>query len=147
MPRILAVDHGTRRIGLAVSDPSGTISMPLRTVAVRGDAQAARDVASAARETQAETIVVGLPLNMDGTSGPAAEHARRFADAVGAAAGVPVVLWDERLTTRMAERMLVEADVRRARRKEVIDKLAAQAILESYLDSLPHAPIPTDPDV
>ena len=132
--RILGVDPGSRRIGLALSDEEGRIALPLDTV-VRGGDDAAEAVAERARIEGAREIVIGLPLEMDGTDGPAAKRARRFAAAVERASGLRVVLWDERLTTVAAERALREAGVRGADKKRVVDQVAATVLLQGYLDA------------
>jgi putative holliday junction resolvase len=129
----LGVDPGERRIGLAVATDDVGIALPLRTVP--GGAQAVALVAEAAREVEAGEIVVGLPLRLDGSEGPSARRARGFGDAVGRRAGVPVVYWDERLTTWQAERALAEIGVRGARRKRAVDRNAAALILQSYIDA------------
>ena len=136
MGRILGVDLGTRRIGLAVSDPSGVIASPLRVIERRGDPDADRAaILAAAREAEAERIVVGLPTELSGRAGPAARTARAEVEALRAAApDLPVVLVDERLTTVIAERSLVQAGVRRKDRRAKVDKVAAAVILQSYLD-------------
>ena len=129
--RVLGVDFGTRRIGLALGDPTGTLASPYATLDARGGAAA---VARACRETGAVRIVVGLPLRLDAGEGPAAEGARAFADELRRRVDVPVELWDERFSTVTAERALIEGGARRARRRNVIDRLAAQVILQHYLD-------------
>ena len=132
--RILGVDPGSRRIGLALSDEDGRIALPLDTLVRAGD-DAAQAVADRARDEGAREIVIGLPLEMDGTDGPAAKRARRFATAVERASGVRVVLWDERLTTVAAERALREAGVKGAAKKRVVDQAAATLLLQGYLDA------------
>jgi putative Holliday junction resolvase len=137
--RILAIDPGERRIGLALSDPGRILAQPLLTLDARGgrrDAEAIRDVAA---EHEVVAIVVGLPVNMDGSHGPAYQEVERFMDRVRAASGLPVVGWDERLTSVQAERTLIEAGVRREKRRRggAIDRIAAALILESFLGSLP----------
>lgn len=134
--RVLGVDYGEKRLGLAVSDPGGLIALALDTVQVENRRQALAAVVAACRETEAEQVVVGLPLNMDGTRGPMADKADAFADALGRAAGLPVATWDERLSTAAAERVLLEADLSRRKRKKVRDRVAAQVILQGYLDAL-----------
>ena len=133
--RHLGVDYGTKRVGLAVSDPLGTIAMPLRAEEVEGRKQAVAVVAAVCREVEAEMVVVGLPLNMDGSSGPMAQEAERFTRSLAARVEVAVVTWDERLSSSLVERMLVAADVSRRKRRGVRDKLAAQVILQGYLDA------------
>ena len=133
--RILGVDYGEKRIGFAVSDPAGMLAMPLAVCEVASDAEAVAAVQSHCTSTDAELVVVGLPLNMDGTRGPMALKTQAFAAELGKALAVPVATSDERLTTALVERTLLEADLSRAKRKRVRDKLAAQAILQNYLDA------------
>jgi putative Holliday junction resolvase len=131
MSKALGVDLGTDRTGIA-TEVLG-LAQPLRVLAVSGDAIVPA-VATLAREEGATEIVVGYPLRLDGTEGPAAVRAREVADAIREAGEIPVVLWDERLTTAQAEKTLVEAGVRRRKRRSVVDKLAATVMLQSYLD-------------
>ena len=137
MTRVLAVDLGERRIGLALSDPSGTLASPLRTIEVTGDP--ARDrlaVVSAAREAEAQVIVVGLPRSLSGREGPAARRARTEASALAEVAGeIRVELHDERFTTRDADRALAAAGKRGRERRARVDAAAAAIILQSYLDA------------
>ena len=136
MGRILGVDYGARRIGIAVANPRGTIASPAEAIPGSGSApgDAERVLAWAARNDVA-CIVVGLPLNMDGSDSAQTRHTRAFADALRAHGDLPVELWDERLSTFQAEQFLEAADVRRSRRKKLRDALAAQVILQSYLDA------------
>jgi putative holliday junction resolvase len=134
--RALGLDLGTKRIGVAVSDRSGAIASPL-TVIERGRSRR-RDhgrIAELVRTEEAECVVVGLPISMSGSAGPAAEAARAEAEALATVVGVPVETHDERLTTVTAERALVEAGVRGPARRQVVDKVAAAVILQSWLDS------------
>jgi putative Holliday junction resolvase len=133
--RILAVDWGERRIGLAVSDPREVIASGLRTLVITAPESAAAAVAAVAAEVEAERIVVGLPLRMDGGRGPAAEAAQTFADLVRETSGLAVETYDERLTSAISERRLREAGVRTGHAKERVDQGAAIALLESYLAS------------
>lgn len=133
VPRILAVDWGLRRIGLAVSDPHGIIATGLETLVVRGPADALARVAKIAVEREAERIVVGLPLLLSGERGEAAESAQSFADALAQRTGLPVDTYDERLTSALSERRLREVGARRGRAKTRVDQGAAVALLESYL--------------
>jgi putative Holliday junction resolvase len=133
VPRILAVDWGERRIGLAVSDPQGIIATGLETLVVRGQADAITRVAAIASEREAERIVVGLPLLMSGARGEAAGNAQRFADALAARTGLTVDTYDERLTSALSERRLREVGTRRGRTRSRVDQGAAVALLESYL--------------
>jgi putative Holliday junction resolvase len=133
--RTLALDYGDRRIGVAVSDPSGLLASAVLTLErVSWKADLAR-ISDLARRHQARRIVVGLPLEMDGTRGERVRIAEVFMTRVRKATGLPVVPWDERLTTVQAERTLLEGDVSRARRREVIDQVAAVILLQAYLDS------------
>ena len=129
-------------MGLALSDPTGLLASGLTTLEVQTVGEALKRVVAARVESGAEAIVVGLPLNMDGTRGPMGDEAAEFARRLGEVAGVPVRLWDERMTTGMAERVLLDADMSRQRRKAVRDKLAAQLILQGYLDSRQPPPEP-----
>lgn len=133
MSRILAVDWGERRIGLAVSDPTGTIATGLPTLEVRGPADAVARVAAVAAEHEAEEIVVGLPLLLSGERGEAARAAEGFAEALGRATTRPVVTWDERLTSAMSTRRIHERGERPRGRKGRVDMGAAVALLESWL--------------
>lgn len=135
MARVLGVDYGTRRLGFAVSDEQGFLSLPLFTKTVSSVQEAVRAVREVAQERGVAHIVVGLPLNMDGSRGPMAKQVDDFVTLLRAGGSLDVVTWDERLSTGLVERMLVSADVTRARRREVRDKLAAQVILQGYLDS------------
>ncbi len=132
--RILAVDPGTKRVGVAVSDPTGTIAQALATVPAEPRDSLAARLAGIAAEREAKRIVVGLPRRMDGSYGPEATAARQLADAIRQASGLPVELVDERLTTAAAERAMIEGGVRRAKRRESIDQVAATLLLQSYLD-------------
>lgn len=133
----IALDVGDVRIGVAVSDLLGITANPRETYwRKKGDVEAdIRYFCEYAKKEEADTFVLGLPKNMDGTEGPRAEVTREFGDMLASASGLPVVYQDERLTTVSAERMLIDADVRREKRKQVIDKVAATIILQSYLDS------------
>ena len=136
MPRILGIDYGTRRIGLALSDEQGIIAMPLGTVEGGNIGKAVLQIRETCIEKDVSRIVLGFPLNMDGTAGFAANDVTGFAGTLRSTTGLPVETWDERLTTAMIERMLIQADARRAKRKNVRDQLAAQVILQSYLDRM-----------
>jgi putative Holliday junction resolvase len=133
----MAVDVGTRRIGLAVSDECRRVAFPLVTVQVTSLARALDRVAELAREQGATALVVGLPVNMDGSEGPSARRCRRAAALLEERSGLPVTLADERLTTAMAQRSLIEADVSRSRRREVIDQAAAVLLLRDHLGETP----------
>jgi len=131
--RTLAVDLGTRRIGLAVSDPLGITAQGLPSLERRRDAGA--QVLEVCREWGVGSVVVGLPLNMNGTKGPAAVAAEAFAAALAARSGLPVVVWDERLSSASAEKVLIEAGVGRDKRRKrgLVDRGAATIFLQTYL--------------
>jgi putative Holliday junction resolvase len=134
--RILGLDLGDKRIGVALSDPMGWTAQGLDVITSAGGVKSdIRRIKEIADKHEVEKVVVGLPLNMDGSSGPRAEKARDFADRLARVLDLPVEMWDERLTTAEAERLLVEADMRRAKRRQVIDKMAAVLILQNYLDA------------
>lgn len=133
MPRVLAVDWGVRRVGLAVSDPGGLIATGLPTLTVRGLEDALQQVAEAARETEAERIVVGLPLLMSGERGEAALQVERFAALLGERVAVPIETYDERLTSALSARRLREVGVRTGHAKGRVDQGAAIVLLESFL--------------
>lgn len=135
---MIGLDVGDVRIGVAVSDLLGITANPRETY-VRKKDDISADIAyfcEYAKRENAEKFVLGLPMNMDGSEGPRAEVTRRFGDMLAAASGLDVVYQDERLTTVSAERMLIDADVRREKRKQVIDKVAATIILQAYLDKI-----------
>jgi putative Holliday junction resolvase len=136
--RVLAVDPGSRRVGLAVSDPTGTIAQPLATLAAEPRSTLPARIAEAAREHEATRIVIGLPLRMDGSYGPEAKAARVLASEVRKASGMPVELEDERLTTAAAERTLISGGVRREKRRTTVDGVAATLLLQSHLDRKRH---------
>ncbi len=129
------MDYGTRRIGLAIGDPGGVIASPLATVPVRGRvADQARAVIAATDAYDLSAWVVGLPLNMDGTEGPQAAATRRFAHALFTASGKPVHFCDERLSSMTADEHLRDADLTRKKHKQRRDQVAAQVILQAFLD-------------
>lgn len=133
MKKILGIDIGEKRIGIAVSDALGMTAQGVETYTRKGDGDAAY-ITDKAHELGATLIVAGLPLNMNGTEGPSAQNVRAFMTEVEAL-GLPVCFQDERLTTVSAERTLIEADVSRKKRRQVVDKLAAVYILGAYLDT------------
>jgi putative Holliday junction resolvase len=132
--RILGLDMGAKRIGLAVSDPLGITAQGLEVWVRRGREADLDHILKVAREYQVKQIVVGLPRHLDGRLGTAAPEIREFAGALGQSLGGEVIFWDERLTTAAAERLLIQADVSRKRRRRVVDQLAAVLILQNYLD-------------
>ena len=137
--RILGIDHGTKRMGLADSDELGMLAHPLEFVPAEPFAAYLIRLQEVIRTKEVELIIVGLPRNMDGSYGPAALKVREFVAALALAVAPPIKTWDERLSSAQANRVLIAANVRRDRRKEVVDKMAAAIILQSYLDSLPPA--------
>lgn len=132
--RCLGMDLGTKRIGLALSDPLGWTAAPIPALTRIGWK---KDLAALRRLVETHAIlriVVGLPLRMNGEAGEQAKQAQEFAARLQSALGLPVETWDERLTTVQAERTLIESEVRREQRRQVIDSLAASIILQGYLD-------------
>jgi putative Holliday junction resolvase len=132
--RILAVDPGSKRVGLALSDPTETIAQQLATLQAEPEATLASRVADTARSHEAERIIVGLPLRLDGTSGPEAAAAQRLGAAIRHESGLPVEMVDERLTTAAADRALIAGGVKRERRRQGIDRVAATMLLQGHLD-------------
>lgn len=134
--RVLGIDLGTKRIGIAASDRSGTIASPL-TVLQRCGSQGGdhRNIAKIVIEEEAVAIVVGLPLNMDGSEGKAAISARAEVERMATVVGVPVYVHDERLTTVAADRVMMEQNMNAQARRKVVDKWAAAVILQAWLDS------------
>ena len=133
--RILGIDYGDARIGLALSDESETIASPLATYQAQSMRKSIDYIASLAKDRGVERIVVGLPINMDGSLGERASKTKAFGENLARVSGIEVCYKDERLTTVAAERTLIECSVRREKRKEVIDTVSAQIILQSYLDA------------
>ena len=133
--RALGIDHGTKRIGIAVSDELGIIAQPLEFIPAEPFADFLKRLKEIIREKQVEQLVLGMPRNMDGSYGPAALKVQEFAAVLRDSVAVPLALWDERLTSAQANRLLIQANVRRDQRKEKVDKTAAAILLQSYLDS------------
>jgi putative holliday junction resolvase len=136
MARILSLDVGEKRIGIAVSDPNGIIAQGVKVYSTSGSRT--KDVAEineVVREFTPALIVIGLPKNLDGSLGPKAKEIMRFADSVRAVTGVPVDLWDERFSTDEAHRIFDMAEIKRKKRRGSIDMMAAQIILQGYLDA------------
>ena len=142
MPRFLGIDHGTKRIGLAVSDPGATLASPLTTVAASGNlSDEIAAVLSCAKEFEIDAFVVGLPLNMDDTEGNQAKTVRRFGAELERISGKPVHYWDERLSSRAAEELLRPAELTRKKHKARLDRVAALVILQGFLDASTSPPI------
>jgi len=134
--RALGLDLGSKRIGVAVSDRSGTIASPLTVIERSSSRRRDHDrIAELVGDEEAELIVVGLPRSLSGADGPAAKGARAEADVLASVAGVPVETWDERFSTVTAERALRLGGVRGPARRQVVDKVAAAVILQSWLDA------------
>lgn len=133
--RALCLDVGSKRIGVAVSDPTGRIATPVETVEAHPRSAAIKRIVALATDYEVDTLVYGLPLTLDGTEGGAVRRTRAFVRGIRERLPVTFVEWDERLTSVAAERALIEADVRRKQRKAVIDQVAATMILQGYLDA------------
>ena len=133
--RILALDYGTRRVGVAISDELEMIATPLGYLDAQPRGKLLDQIAQLVAERGVGLVVVGMPRNMDGSYGPAAEQVREFVEMLEKRLSVPVKTWDERLTTAQAEKLLLQADVSRKKRKKKVDQIAAAILLQSYLDS------------
>jgi len=131
----MGIDHGEKRVGVALSDEDSLIAQPHDTLARRDPSALLVAVAELARDNEVGEIVVGLPLGLDGREGASARRARRFSERLGELTGLPIVLWDERMTTVAAQRALGEAGVRAREQKTMIDRVAAALMLQSYLDA------------
>jgi putative Holliday junction resolvase len=134
--RILALDHGTKRIGVAVSDETKTIAQPLEYILAEPFADFLERLKKLLVEKEVDLILIGLPRNMDGSYGPAAQKVEAFVAVLRSAVIVPIKTWDERLTSSQANRILIQGNVRRDQRKEKVDKMAAAILLQSYLDGI-----------
>ena len=145
--RLIGLDPGSKLIGVALSDPLLMLASPYGTINRGKLRAAAEEVRAIAAKEGAGGLVVGLPLSMDGSMGPAAHSARDWARALSEAAGLPVALWDERLSSSAVNRMLIaEADMTRARRAQVVDRAAAAYMLQAALDATrPAATVPPPP--
>ena len=139
MPRYLAIDYGSKRIGLAIGGSDGTMASPLKTIEAYGAPERdARAIASIALEYGIDAFVVGLPLNMDGTEGPQARIARDAGRALAQESGLPVEYWDERLSSFAAEDLIGPRDSSRPKHRAKVDRVAAQLVLQDYLESHGH---------
>lgn len=142
MPRFLGIDHGSKRIGLAVSDPGATLASPLTTINASGNlSDEIAAVLSYVKDYDIDAFVVGLPLNMDDTEGNQAKAVRRFGTELGRVSGKPVHYWDERLSSHAAEDLLRPAELTRKKCKARLDRVAALVILQGFLDSQASPPI------
>ena len=135
--RILGLDVGSKTVGIAICDEFGWTAQGLKTLKINEEKSefGFDEIGQLIKEYEVSEVVIGLPKNMNGTIGPRAEASQQYANEIERLFQVPTVLWDERLTTMAAERILLEADVSRKKRKKVIDKMAAMMILQGYLDS------------
>lgn len=134
--RILALDPGSKRIGVALSDELGWTAQPLETYERRSVSEDVAHIQQLVRQHHVRRVVMGLPIRMDGRPGPEADAARLFLESLERALDVPVIAWDERLTSRAAEKVLIDADVSRKKRRGTVDRIAAAILLQSYLQSL-----------
>lgn len=135
--RMMGLDVGSKTVGVAVSDEMGWTAQGVETISINEEKNmfGFQRIGEIIREYDVEKIIVGLPKNMNNTIGPRGEASRAYADLLAERFQLPVLLWDERLSTMAAERVLLEADISRKKRKKVIDKMAAAMILQSFLDS------------
>lgn len=133
--RILGIDFGQKRTGLAISDPMGWTAQAVGTIESEKQEELFASLAEIIEEREVSEIVVGLPRNMDGSAGRQAKLAEQFGDALKELFNLPVVMWDERMSTMEAHRALLIQDVTRSKRKKIVDRVAAQLILQSYLDN------------
>ena len=133
--RILGLDIGSKRIGIALSDELGFTAQGIETLICRTLEKDVDRILELSTEYGVQEIVVGMPYNMDGTEGPQVRKVRAFVEQINRRVDIPVREWDERLSTAAAERILLEADMSRSKRRKVIDKLAAVIILQGYLDN------------
>ena len=134
--KLLGLDLGSKTIGVAVSDGMRYSATPLETIRRQKFTLDAQHIQALIAENQAVGIVLGLPLNMDGSEGPRAQSTRAFARNLGARIAIPIAFWDERLSTSAVTRMMIDADVRRDKRPAIVDKLAASYILQGALERL-----------
>jgi putative Holliday junction resolvase len=133
--RVLAIDHGTVRVGLAISDELGVIAQPLEFIPIEPFTDFLSRLKKVIQEKQVEMLLVGMPRNMDGSYGPAALKVQEFVAVLKETIAIPIKTWDERLTSAQANRFLIQAKVRREKRKEKVDATSAAILLQSYLDS------------
>jgi|SRR6516225_5687154 putative Holliday junction resolvase len=134
--RILALDHGTKRIGIALSDELKLIAQPIEFAPAEPFSEFLVRLKELLSQKEVELILVGMPRNMNGSYGPAALKVEEFVATLRSAITIPIKTWDERLTSAQANRYLIEGNMRREKRKEKVDQMAAAILLQSYLDSL-----------
>lgn len=137
MGRVLGLDYGEKRVGVALSDPTRFLASPHTMIERSSDAEVIQRITAICAQQQVDLIVIGLPLNMNGTRGPAVEKALAFKEQLHAALPeMAMATWDERLSTVSAQRVLIDAGKTRQKRKGLVDQIAAQFILQNYLDAL-----------
>lgn len=134
--RIISLDIGEKRIGVAVSDPLGITAQGAGVITRKNIEDDINEVKRFVDEYKADSIVAGMPINMDGTKGPSAQKVAEFVEVLGSALKIPVGTYDERLSTKESEKFLISSDVSRKKRRRVIDTMAAQLILQSYLERI-----------
>lgn len=145
MSRVLGIDHGDRRIGIAFSDPMRIIASSLCVIDNTGLKHALAEILALCEKHDVSQIVIGLPLNMNGSSGEAAQKVIHFTEELRKRTKIPVLTWDERLSTVSAQHALIEAGTRRENRRGLVDKVAAQIILQHWLDAQPPDPFEEEP--
>ena len=133
--RIMAIDHGTRRMGIALSDELKMIALPLEFIPAEPAEELLRRLQALIGDKEVSQIIVGMPRNMDGSFGPAAEKVKAFIEDLRSVVEVPIRTWDERLTSVQANRVLRDANVKGSRRREQVDKMAAALLLQTFLDA------------
>ncbi|MCM8710461.1 Holliday junction resolvase RuvX [Clostridium sp. SYSU_GA19001] len=134
--RILGLDVGDKTIGVAISDPLGLTAQGIKTISRKSKKTDLEELREICRQYEVDTIVVGLPKNMNGTVGTQGEKVIAFCEYIKENINIPLKMWDERLTTVAAHRVMLEADLSRSKRKKLVDKIAATYILQGYLDSI-----------
>ena len=144
--RILALDPGTKRIGVALSDEMGWIAQPLETFERQSITADLAHIQQLVREHDVDRVILGMPFRLDGSVGPAAEQVEQFKVLLEGVLTVPVIPWDERLTSKSAEAILIEANVSRRKRKGAVDRVAAAILLQTYLESLSAETPSSSPD-
>ena len=134
--RVLGLDIGDKTIGIAISDPLGYTAQGITTIRRKSEAMDMEELKKICKEYSVDTIVSGLPKNMNNTIGPQGEKVIKLCEVIKQNIDIPIIMWDERLTTVAANRAMLEADLSRAKRKKIVDKVAATYILQGYLDSI-----------
>jgi putative Holliday junction resolvase len=134
--RVLALDIGTKKIGLAITDELGLIAQPFTVIRRKNDNQALQEIKEIIGEQKVKEIIVGIPYNSQGKMGTMAKEVMAFVERIKTITALPIILWDESFTTADAEKVLIKADLSRRRRKKVVDKLAAALILDSFLKAM-----------